>query len=166
MVFTPHWPSNCIDIFRIDKIFIYLQKLDLSNNQLLIVEMFAMQHLKNLVELKISGNHLESLQAETFIGLSRLHSLNLSFNRLKSVHLMVFKHSPFLEVLNLNNNHIHEVSYFNSIRFIQFFLKILNNLLILPVFHFLWIFLWIFYEFLLIIIRWNLHDKSRYVKLF
>ena len=80
--------------------------LDLSYNNVILIETNSFAGLHRLYTLNLDGNFLETLRAQTFYGLGNLFQLLLSGNRLASIHVHVFSGLRRLERLELNGNRL------------------------------------------------------------
>ena len=84
-----------------------LYKLDLSNNQLTVIKKDTFYGLQNLRILVLSGNmHLTTLQAGSFIGLSRLPSLRLRDLGILDIEVGTFKGLKAIRQLDISQNDI------------------------------------------------------------
>ncbi|XP_066598073.1 protein phosphatase 1 regulatory subunit pprA-like [Prorops nasuta] len=108
-----------------------LKYLSLSYNEILRIDMFALEDLTELVILMLNNNRLTSIPSNNFAFLKSLKTLNLNSNKFKSVpnlynYLNItelfmdrnmiskltnnsFAKMPFLETLSLKNNKINFV---------------------------------------------------------
>ena len=87
-----------------------LKNLNLRNNGLKYMEAFAFKDLKQLDELNLESNKLNSIpETDTFAYLSKLKQLNLNSNNFKSINETLkanLKHLISLESLLMANNYI------------------------------------------------------------
>ena len=77
---------NCIIQEILGHIFkglLYLEKLDLSSNQIANIQPGSFDDLSSLTELDLSRNRLATLNQDTLIGLTNLVTLDLSENKLQ-----------------------------------------------------------------------------------
>jgi Leucine-rich repeat (LRR) protein len=82
---------------------INLQKIYLSNNELIRINDRAFRGLSNLVELDLSDNSLASIPTETFQDYSSLMRLSLSGNPIRDLKTSAFKYLSYLTTLELSN---------------------------------------------------------------
>lgn len=82
---------------------INLQKIHLSNNELIRINDRAFRGLSNLVELDLSDNMLTSIPTETFQDYSSLMRLSLSGNPIRDLKTSAFKYLSYLTTLELSN---------------------------------------------------------------
>ena len=82
---------------------INLQKIYLSNNELIRINDRAFRGLSNLVELDLSDNMLTSIPTETFQDYSSLMRLSLSGNPIRDLKTSAFKYLSYLTTLELSN---------------------------------------------------------------
>lgn len=82
---------------------INLQKIYLSNNELIRINDRAFRGLSNLVELDLSENMLTSIPTETFQDYSSLMRLSLSGNPIRDLKTSAFKYLSYLTTLELSN---------------------------------------------------------------
>lgn len=88
-----------------------LQELDLSHNQLTILEKNLFEHTPKLKKLSLSHNQLEPLNTtalKALVTLKSLISLDLSYAGLKTVPADLFEGFDYLETLNLAGNYLLE----------------------------------------------------------
>lgn len=83
-----------------------LRELRLERNALELLEPPCLESLESLEKLDLSHNRISVLRSGTFRGLSRLRHLYLQGNRLTGVQDGAFTALPGLEVLLLSNNNI------------------------------------------------------------
>ena len=86
----------------------HLTCLDLSHNQIAILDLFAFNDLINLQTLNLASNCLKSYFLVTLIRLKHLKRVHLSFNRLNFVDIMVdiVDSNRYLECLDFQCNDI------------------------------------------------------------
>jgi hypothetical protein len=94
---------------------INLQKIYLSNNQLIRINGRAFRGLSNLVELDLSENSLTSIPTDTFQDYSSLMRLSLSGNPIRELKMSAFKYLSYLTALELSNC---QISYIEDEAFI------------------------------------------------
>lgn len=82
---------------------INLQKIYLSNNQLIRINGRAFHGLTNLVELDLSENLLTAVPSETFHDYTSLMRLSLSGNPIRELKTSAFKYLSYLTTLELSN---------------------------------------------------------------
>ncbi|KAF4533138.1 hypothetical protein B566_EDAN007949 [Ephemera danica] len=80
-----------------------LERLDLSANNLHIIQQYAFRDFPKLAILNLSLNGLHTISPEAFL-LPGLRELDLSHNRLSVLRADYWKHMPNLEVLQLVHN--------------------------------------------------------------
>lgn len=83
-----------------------LVELDLSSNDLDVIDENAFKQQTELEYLSLKMNHLTDLESSLFKSLYSLLSLDLSFNKLTSVNQNLFKNLRHLQELNLEHNDI------------------------------------------------------------
>ncbi|KAH9426045.1 Leucine rich repeat [Dermatophagoides pteronyssinus] len=83
-----------------------LNRLSLAINGLHQIDNFAFEQLPKLENLDLSYNELAEIPATLFEGLDELQSLNLSNNLLKYLPKELFKSNGYLHELNLAHNRI------------------------------------------------------------
>ena len=81
-----------------------LKRLDLRNNEILLLSPDNFVDLNQLVELHLSHNHLTELVSGVFFHMTGLLHLDLSFNRVRHLHSSTFLNLKRLAFLNLNGN--------------------------------------------------------------
>uniref|UniRef100_M4A8S7 Si:ch211-237i5.4 n=1 Tax=Xiphophorus maculatus TaxID=8083 RepID=M4A8S7_XIPMA len=86
-----------------------LKELRLEHNNLNYISGFSLEHLDNMEKLDLSYNQLVSVGPGVFRGLSRLRQLFLHNNRLTVVEQGSLDMLPGLEVLQLSNNNISQI---------------------------------------------------------
>lgn len=84
----------------------HLYKLDLSLNQINLIQPKSLRRLKKLKVLNLERNKISSLNAMAFYGLQALHVLNLENNLLIRIDLNSFCSLTALTTLSLRNNQI------------------------------------------------------------
>ena len=84
--------------------------LDLSHNQILLLEENSLSGLKYLLSLDLRSNHLSYLPSRIFDGLSNLENLLLSGNQLLTIETSVFDNLFKLKLINLSENNITNIS--------------------------------------------------------
>lgn len=80
-----------------------LQKIFISNNQLIRINARAFRGLSNLVELDLSENLLTNVPTGTFQDYPSLMRLSLNGNPIKEVKTSAFKYLSYLTTLELSN---------------------------------------------------------------
>ena len=83
--------------------------VDLSDNVLEDLTVASMVHVRNVVELKMKNNHIESIEDGAFQLLAELQTLDLSHNRLKTIHQDTFSGALRLLHLDLSSNQLERV---------------------------------------------------------
>lgn len=81
-----------------------LRALDLSNNEIRIIEGCPFKTLTSLEVLNLSANVIDTLTKNTFSGLAKLQCLDLSSNKLTTLEGEAFAPLSALQHLNLSNN--------------------------------------------------------------
>ncbi|KAF2365715.1 Toll/interleukin-1 receptor (TIR) domain [Trinorchestia longiramus] len=89
-----------------------LQVLDLSHNQIAMLERSKLKGLNNLKYLILSHNFIGNISIEAIPRMAHLEFLDLSFNQIGSVEAGAFE--PFTELLTLNLSHNY-LSHVNGI---------------------------------------------------
>lgn len=84
----------------------YLQKLDLQNNRIAIIEEGAFAANTELEILDLSLNQLEVVTSEIFRGLNKLERLKLNDNRIQTLEQGAFRDLSALKKLELSDNPI------------------------------------------------------------
>lgn len=76
--------DNCFDLSACSFLKLkFLEKLDISGNEIGKIEKHTFQGLSNLVDLNLADNQIEHLDSEIFIHVPKLAKLNLSQNNIK-----------------------------------------------------------------------------------
>lgn len=83
-----------------------LEQLDLSRNSLESLEPGVFSHLSNLKILNLSDNLISRIEKDTFDGLVQLKKLCLRENRLQHVHTEAFSSMASLEEIDLFRTYI------------------------------------------------------------
>lgn len=86
-----------------------VEKLDLHENKITNISMYAFRGLRRLKTVDLSYNKLTSLYPYIFEQNKRLETLDLSGNKIKFYKEFIFIVSPSLDTLILNDNSIGEV---------------------------------------------------------
>ncbi|OZC05052.1 leucine Rich repeat-containing domain protein [Onchocerca flexuosa] len=81
-----------------------LEYLDLSFNQIDMIDMKIFKYQTKLRELRLKGNQLSSLQLDTFAGLNQLQLLDLSANQLAQLEPLSFPELNNLQELIVSDN--------------------------------------------------------------
>ncbi|KAF2903356.1 hypothetical protein ILUMI_02823 [Ignelater luminosus] len=81
-----------------------LKALDLSNNEIRVIESSPFRTLTSLEVLNLSANVIDTLAENSFSGLSKLQCLDISSNKLVTLHSDAFIPLNTLQHLNLSNN--------------------------------------------------------------
>lgn len=79
-------------------------ELYLDNNRLRHIPIESVQRLRNLIKLDLSQNQIIVLENDTFKGLDRLSTLILSFNQLECMEETSLKDLSSLRILSLHGN--------------------------------------------------------------
>ena len=83
-----------------------LSLLDLSSNQIELIEKDTFKYLTKLVTLHLNKNKIQQLDSYLFQGLINLNALYLSSNKIKEIKSNTFSQLPNLKYLLLNINKI------------------------------------------------------------
>ncbi|XP_076055797.1 remoulade isoform X2 [Oratosquilla oratoria] len=83
-----------------------LEKLDLKDNKIRVIQPGAFANLTSLKKLDLSNNLLTVLNASHFHGLTSLTKLKLGKNRLERIQEGAFDNLPNLRVVDLSNNQL------------------------------------------------------------
>lgn len=113
--------------YNASKIFVNhtkLEMIDLSYNNLQILDNESFSQLPSLLQLNLSYNKIENIHKTSFNGLDSLKIIDLSDNKLKEVPWQSFKKLPLLSILLLKENNISSLE--NSIFTEMNKIKILN----------------------------------------
>ncbi|XP_039440093.1 protein slit isoform X3 [Culex pipiens pallens] len=81
-------------------------ELYLESNEISMIQMSRISHLKALTRLDLSNNKISMLSNHTFANLSRLSTLIISYNNLQCVQQYALAGLKNLKVLSLHGNHI------------------------------------------------------------
>ena len=87
-----------------------LKILDLSNNQIRLIDKHLFKSLHLLTHLYLNDNNVSSLHKETFAHLKSLIKIDLSFNQIKHLPKTTFHNLENLKELSLNNNQLKEIN--------------------------------------------------------
>ncbi|XP_076338429.1 uncharacterized protein LOC143240212 [Tachypleus tridentatus] len=107
------WPSktlsmdlsfNSINVISVFENSNYLKYLDLSSNNISLIEYQAFNEFPVLQKLCLKNNSLKDLHQDTFKMLNNLQTLDLSFNKLKRLPEYIFKELGKLNYLTLAGN--------------------------------------------------------------
>ncbi|XP_029965917.1 toll-like receptor 5 [Salarias fasciatus] len=89
-----------------------VRTLVLSKSKIFALQRAVFSHLKEVVIIDVSQNHLNQIEKNAFDGLQdHLRMLNLSFNLLGEIRSHTFINLRELRVLDLSNNHIGVLGY-------------------------------------------------------
>lgn len=83
-----------------------LQSLDLSRNEIKVLELEPFRTLRTLEVLNLSANSLTKIDSGSFSGLNNLKCLDLSRNNLITIDDQALTPLTFLQYLNLSNNRL------------------------------------------------------------
>ena len=86
-----------------------LSNINLSNNNIQIIDELTFLDLKNLCKINLSNNSLKQINKETFKNLKKLTNVNLNSNQINEIDKDLFKSTINLEILNLNDNHLSSI---------------------------------------------------------
>ncbi|KAL4232013.1 hypothetical protein ACF0H5_009591 [Mactra antiquata] len=84
----------------------YLQRLELHHNQISVIEPGAFEGLTELRKLDLSNNNLGSINGSLFSGLPNLQKLMLSFNKLNTIPDGTFNDLPSLRRLDFQSDYL------------------------------------------------------------
>lgn len=102
-----NFSSNGLEVLQSERFnsmgLINLQKIYLSNNELIRIHDRAFRGLSNLVELDLSDNRLTTIPTETFQDYSSLMRLSLNGNPIRELKTSAFKYLSYLTTLELSN---------------------------------------------------------------
>ncbi|XP_011864366.1 PREDICTED: toll-like receptor 8 [Vollenhovia emeryi] len=96
------------DLFTFDK-HRPLNKLILSKNNIVLLPLNELKHLKHLKKLDLSQNKLDNIHADIFKTLNELEDLDYSSNSLWGFDVSTLNTASFLSKLNLSHNHINNL---------------------------------------------------------
>lgn len=82
----------------------WLRKIDLTANEISVIEPGAFRHLRNLEHLILDNNEIKSLHKSKLFGLHNLKSLSIKNNVLDNLSGHLFRHLINLENLDLSHN--------------------------------------------------------------
>lgn len=107
-----------------------LQSLDLSNNHIVSISSGAFQYTTKLQALNLSNNSLRSVDGATFSGTSNIQHLNLSHNAISLISSKAFLNMDKLEALDLSYNSIRDIpkALFRTLHSLTL-LKLQNNMI-------------------------------------
>lgn len=91
------------------KLYPAINKLDLSNNNIMTIGQGTFSTLNTLTTLIINNNKLKNLQEGMFDGLNKLSHLEIKFNLLVMIEKKMFRGLNNLKTLDLSNNHIEHI---------------------------------------------------------
>lgn len=83
-----------------------LQKLDLRNNAIEIIEDGTFQGASSILDLLLTENKLKEVNSKTFVGLSNVRTLMLRTNALECIHNDTFTDLDSIRMISLYDNHI------------------------------------------------------------
>lgn len=108
-----------------------LQILDLSNNNISVMNATRYGRLVSLESLNLAHNSLKVWKTGQFSGLPQLHDLNCSYNLIETVAITGVFTLPTLHTLDLSYNVISDLDYFSLLSRLPSlsYLKLSNNLL-------------------------------------
>ncbi len=86
-----------------------LSNINLSNNNIQIIDELTFLGLNNLCKINLSNNSLKQMNKETFKNLKKLTNVNLNSNQINEIDKDLFKSTINLEILNLNDNHLSSI---------------------------------------------------------
>lgn len=86
-----------------------LKKLNLSDNDLSVIESGTFAELTELEQLDLSEGNIRLIEEGAFAGLSSLKSLNLGGNKLRSLNPKTFEGLTELRNLSLELNHLNDI---------------------------------------------------------
>ncbi|XP_067625969.1 uncharacterized protein [Eurosta solidaginis] len=81
-----------------------VQSLDLSYNDITVLDNDCFKGYIHLINITISNNAIHTILLETFVPLKRIHSIDLSYNRLEYIDPRLFESNRKLQTLNLAGN--------------------------------------------------------------
>jgi Leucine-rich repeat (LRR) protein len=114
---TESFEATNISIVNIEsdafKHFNNLVKIDLSQNNLILIDKSPFFDLVNLKELNLSHNFLLGINSTSLKGLRNLETLDIGYNQLTVVDSVVFSGLINLKILYLNNNNLKVVPVFS-----------------------------------------------------
>ncbi|XP_012136170.2 remoulade isoform X1 [Megachile rotundata] len=94
---------------NIDSVSVELVQLDLSKNNIYVIEVNIFKNLTNLRRLNLSQNGITSINEGCFNGLGNLERLDLSKNQISTIDTYTFRKLPNLKRLDLSGNNISAV---------------------------------------------------------
>ncbi|XP_077294796.1 remoulade [Arctopsyche grandis] len=96
--------GNIITSLSTNLSFPFLQKLDLSRNNISMIEPDTFSELKSLQKLDLSNNLIKHIFKDVFTGLDSLYRLILSHNKISTISNDTFDRLPALTQLDISNN--------------------------------------------------------------
>jgi Leucine-rich repeat (LRR) protein len=93
----------------IGRTFTNLVSLDVSSSLVAVVDQQCFRDMRQLKDLRLFFNNIETLPADTFHDLHDLEILNLAKNVIKSLPQHVFDNNQQLKVLRLNENRLEAI---------------------------------------------------------
>ena len=101
------------DNFLSDKAFFGLRMLHiliLRNCNIRVIQKYSFRHLKHVVVLVITGNHIQHINPDTWNHFVYLPNMDLSNMLIKRVYELSFVGLTNMKIMNLSNNHLTELS--------------------------------------------------------
>ncbi|XP_067121242.1 leucine-rich repeat and immunoglobulin-like domain-containing nogo receptor-interacting protein 3 [Centruroides vittatus] len=116
--------NNIRKLDSLSESLLYLQVLDLTKNNILLIKREFSAYIPNLYSLNISSNNLNSVILENiFLNLSSLDTLNISRNRLNKLTPYLFHGLQKLKILDISYNDIETIENYTF-----HFMELLNYL--------------------------------------
>ncbi|CAG7717685.1 unnamed protein product [Allacma fusca] len=81
-----------------------LERLDISQNRLILLPPNGLKKLNFLQDLTLEGNEITIISPEALSGLAHLRTLNLASNKIETLPEAVFKETPEISEIYLQNN--------------------------------------------------------------
>ncbi|PAV56282.1 hypothetical protein WR25_15709 isoform A [Diploscapter pachys] len=113
----------------------YTTELILKNNKIMSIGWNSnLQHLENLVKLDLSNNEISLLDDDAFSALKNLRDLNLGRNKLRHINTNAFRKDNKLEIFSASNNRVAWLTNttFERLTHLQFITLANNQLKCLP----------------------------------
>lgn len=87
-----------------------LERLDLSNNEILTIDDGGLLGLPNLISLDLTQNQIKVIQSKLFHTMQNLEYLMLGNNNIASIEKDAFQGLPSLTILDITHNHLKTIN--------------------------------------------------------